>query len=258
MLIPAVVFLVLYAPALWIAAAVFVITLLSLLEYNNLTQAKQGENRQSLPGIFFGLSVPAVFYIFGEAAAPPVIVAAVFVFFLSGIFFGADLKKAFTDVAFRALGVVYIALPLSYLILLSNVKGGRWWIIFFLTVIWFNDSFAFLTGKLIGRHRLSPVISPGKSVEGLFGGIAFGMIAAALFNYFFQLDHGYAKVLLFSVVIAVVGVLGDLTESFIKRGAGVKDSGTIVPGHGGILDRIDSIIFAAPVLYYLLVFFCMV
>ncbi len=247
----------LYAPALWIAAAVFVIILLSLLEYNSLTTARQGKNRLLLPVIFLGLSLPVVMYLYGAVAAPPVIVAAVFIIFLTGILFGGDLKEAFIDVALAALGVVYIALPLSYLILLSNVKAGRWWIIFFLVVIWCNDSFAFLTGKVIGRHRLSPVISPGKTVEGLFGGIGAGMIAAVIFNNFFQLVPGYLAVLLFSVVIGVVGVFGDLTESLIKRWAGVKDSGTIVPGHGGILDRIDSIIFAAPALYYLLVLFCM-
>jgi phosphatidate cytidylyltransferase len=109
---------------------------------------------------------------------------------------------------------------------------------------------AYITGRLIGRHKMSPVISPNKTIEGAAGGIIFGAVAAIVLNLYLELGMGLASVVILSVVIGVVAIIGDLAESVIKRGAGVKDSGSIIPGHGGVLDRIDSIIFTVPVLYY--------
>ena len=162
------------------------------------------------------------------------------------------MKAVFLNTSVRTFGIIYIALPFSYLILLRNMENGGRWILLLFTVIWANDTFAMLTGKGFGRHKLSPMISPGKTVEGAVGGLAGGAVAALLYNHFLSMGIGLGSALLLAVVIGVAGIFGDLFESVIKRAAGAKDSGTIIPGHGGMLDRVDSLIFAIPLLYYYL------
>ena len=183
---------------------------------------------------------------------PPLVVCAVFFFFLAGITRPRDLSDALGDVVFKTAGMVYIALPLSYFMLLKKIESGEWWILFFLTVIWFTDSFAYVGGRAFGRHALSPVISPKKTVEGAVAGVAAGMAGAFAFNNLVSLDAPTDVVLILAAIISVVSMVGDLAESLLKRAAWVKDSGSIVPGHGGVLDRIDSMLFPAPALYYLL------
>ena len=163
-----------------------------------------------------------------------------------------DFKAVFLNTAVRTFGVIYIALPFSYFILLRGMENGGRWILLLFAVIWANDTFAMLAGKTLGKHKLSPMISPGKTVEGAVGGLAGGGVAALLYNNFLSMGLGLWSVLLLAAVIGVVGIFGDLFESVIKRAAGEKDSGTIIPGHGGMLDRIDSLVFAIPLLYYYL------
>ncbi len=156
------------------------------------------------------------------------------------------------DTATRTLGVLYIALPFSYLIPLRELVHGRRWVLFLIVVVWINDTFAYFTGRLVGRHKLSPVVSPNKTIEGGVGGIIGGVVAALIMNRYLDLALGPLVVTALAVALGLVAMGGDLVESVIKRGAGAKDSGTIIPGHGGMLDRIDSIIFTIPVLYYFL------
>jgi phosphatidate cytidylyltransferase len=107
-------------------------------------------------------------------------------------------------------------------------------------------------GKVIGRHKLSPLVSPNKTVEGAVGGVAAGVIAAYIFNIVAGFGMAMTTVIVLPLLIGVVGIIGDLIESVIKRSAGAKDSGALIPGHGGALDRIDSLLFAIPLLYYYL------
>ncbi len=150
----------------------------------------------------------------------------------------------------QALGIIYIPLFLSYLVLLRNSEYGDKWILFLLILVFMGDTGAYYTGKLLGRHKLCPSISPGKTIEGAVGGLIASVIAGLVFKHFFltQLPTGLS--ILFFVCIGIVGPAGDLFESVLKRTGGIKDSGTILPGHGGILDRIDALLFAAPVAYY--------
>jgi len=148
------------------------------------------------------------------------------------------------------LGVLYISLFLSYLVLLHAGQNGRQWIFFLLIVLWCTDIGAYAVGRIWGRHRLSPLVSPHKTIEGAVGGLIFSLVAAFILKKLLLEDLGLAQAAALSFVIAVPGQAGDLCESALKRYFGVKDSGTMLPGHGGMLDRIDSLLFAAPLTYY--------
>lgn len=229
------------------------LTLLALLEYNNLTILKKRDRRADALVVIAGIFVPPLIFVCGPAAFLPALLAYVFIFFLSSMVCGRELRDSAVDVAFKSLGIAYIALPFSYFAIISGLEDGRWWILFLFAVIWANDTFAYVTGKKLGRHKLCPAVSPKKTVEGAIGGLAGGVASALLFNHFFGMGAPWAEITVFSIFVGLVGMVGDLAESVLKRSAGVKDSGTIVPGHGGILDRTDSLIFAVPVLYYYLV-----
>jgi phosphatidate cytidylyltransferase len=147
------------------------------------------------------------------------------------------------------LGIAYLATPLAVL--------GRWRLEFapgsllaFLIVIWANDIAAYFVGLAIGRHKLAPRVSPGKSWEGAIGGLAGGLAAGLLLAGWLPL--GRAQAALWSAAVTIVSQAGDLFESALKRRAGIKDSGRLLPGHGGVLDRFDGVLLAAPVAYLLL------
>jgi phosphatidate cytidylyltransferase len=168
--------------------------------------------------------------------------------FLSLRRFAAD-RMVLVWAARQSQGVCYIPLSLSLLVLLRSADDGATWIILLCTIIFAGDTMALYAGTLWGRHRLSPTISPGKTIEGsvagLAAGVAVGMVAKALFLP----EWEWQDCILFSVSVGVAGQVGDLFESALKRASNVKDSGTLLPGHGGVLDRIDALLFAAPVAF---------
>lgn len=206
----------------------------------------------NIPAVIAGAALPIIFYFKGADAVPPYLVGALFFFFVYGMSFGRDFTGTFNWVVRSITGVVYIALPLACLVLLAGMEHGRLWMIFVFTVVWSNDTFAYYTGKNLGRHRLAPRISPKKTIEGAVGGLVGGVAATYIFNRFLGMGFSAIEVVVVSLVLGVISLAGDLAESMIKRGAGVKDSGSIIPGHGGMLDRIDSVLFAVPALYYYL------
>ncbi len=256
MLIPVVVGLVLYGPLLLILAVVLALTLVSLTEYNRLSSAIYRGHAGGLLVHAAGLLVPLAAYCTGRVPSPLYLTIVLLVFLFAAARTGpgpdAGLRYALAEAAVKTTAIVYISLPLSLFVLLASAPSGRLWILFFLTIIWCNDSFAYLTGKTMGRRKLCPSISPGKTIEGALGGIASGIIAALVFNAITHLGS-YGAVVMAAVLVGVLGIAGDLFESVIKRGAGVKDSGTIVPGHGGLLDRIDSMLFSLPAIYLLVI-----
>lgn len=153
-------------------------------------------------------------------------------------------------VAIYIIGWFYILLPMFLFYKTSTLTGeynGTDMLMVFV-LLWSTDTFAFLVGRKLGKHKLAPGISPGKSIEGLVGGLVGSLMVAAVFFYA-QDEQGLTFYLGAALVICVFGVLGDLMESKIKRQAGVKDSGNLLPGHGGFLDRFDSMLLAAPAYY---------
>lgn len=154
------------------------------------------------------------------------------------------------EMASSYLGICYISLLFSYLILIRKMDGGFNYLLFVLILTWSGDIGAYAIGRLLGRHPLWPKLSPHKTWEGSFGGALSSLLAALAFNYFTPGLFRLQDLLILGLVIGVVVQLGDLVESAFKRLGCVKDSGEIIPGHGGVLDRFDSLLFSAPTAYF--------
>lgn len=168
------------------------------------------------------------------------------------LFFRKKLEGAMVDWSLTMAIPIYLGWPISFLLVLRGyqmgLSPGLWWLFTLFGGIWGFDAGAFFAGHFFGRHKLAPRISPGKTWEGVFGGLIFSVLAALVFTMLPLGVPWYLAVVL-GLLLGVAGTLGDLAESLIKRQTHVKDSGQLFPGHGGILDRIDSILFAALVVY---------
>jgi len=187
--------------------------------------------------------------------------------FLAGVFFlslaslavirlrrPVDLERAVTDLALPLIGVIWIGLPLALLsgILAGGLGGdqGNMVVITILVMVFAGDSGAYFTGRLLGRHKLYPAISPKKTVEGGIGGLLGSLGGGLLIKAVFGLYIGWIPLAVIGLLAGGAEQLGDFCESMLKRGAGVKDSGSLLPGHGGMFDRLDGVLFATPVVYY--------
>lgn len=159
------------------------------------------------------------------------------------------LEETLDALGILGFGVLYFALPISSLHYLQ--QADPWLVFLLLAVVWLGDTAAFYMGSAIGRHKMAPVISPKKSWEGSAAGFVTSILAAAVWS-FWRLGRVDLKLLLAAALVAAAAQVGDLVESMIKRGSGVKDSGSLLPGHGGMLDRVDALLFAAPVLLLML------
>jgi phosphatidate cytidylyltransferase len=170
---------------------------------------------------------------------------------------GRDLIDRVPSAAVTLLGGVYIGAlggTIAALRTIAPLGAGPWRVALLVAIIMCSDTLAFFAGLLFGRHRLAPALSPSKTVEGAVGGLAGGVLGAFLVRGMglpsLPLLHTFAL----GVLVALLGIVGDLDESLLKRWAGVKDSGALFPGHGGMLDRLDSLLFGAPILYYYFVY----
>ena len=162
-----------------------------------------------------------------------------------------------TQIAYCVFGFLYVPVLLGFIYLVRGLENGiiTVWLIYI--VSWVCDTFAYLVGIAIGKHKLCPKLSPKKSIEGAIGGIAGSVLAGFLFSYFLlekQMPGSTVRIMIVCAIGAIVSQTGDLAASAIKRNHNIKDYGRLIPGHGGILDRFDSVIFSAPMIYFLLVF----
>jgi phosphatidate cytidylyltransferase len=166
---------------------------------------------------------------------------------------GAPFEDMIASVGATLLGVMYVALLGGHLVAVRvgfEQTRAAHLLSFFFLVIMGSDTGAYYTGRALGRHKLAPAVSPGKTWEGAVGGMLASLLMAVLAHYWFFKEVPLKWALPLAALMNVLGVLGDLTESALKRGAGAKDAAQILPGHGGLLDRLDSLLFNAPVLYY--------
>ncbi len=243
---------------LFVAIAGFALAA-GMFEFYSLT--KKLELKADAGVGYIGAALLFVGFVFdAPAKAPDILIASVaavmIVVLISQMFrFQVDFSKMLTGAGVTVLGVLYIAFLGGFLI--STRVGfetqpnlSTHLLAFFFLVIFGSDSGAYFAGRAFGKHKLAPDISPGKTVEGLVGGLVAAAAFAALSTFWFFPELPYKWSIPLAMVLAAIGVLGDLCESAMKRGSKTKDAARILPGHGGLLDRLDSLLFGAPILYY--------
>ncbi len=169
--------------------------------------------------------------------------------FITGYAARATLEGSLNEVAYSFLGAVYVSGLMGYFILLRGMEHGNHILFFLFMVIWLGDTAAYYVGKNVGKTPLAPKISPGKTIEGSVAGLAGSVAGGVAAKYLFFESLPLSHCLIMALLCGIMGQIGDLAESLFKRRAGVKDSGSLIPGHGGILDRLDSLMFAGPAFY---------
>lgn len=250
-----------YAPeTVWIFVGIAILALAAgLFEFYSLTKRLQLKADASVA--YLGAAAFTVAFVFdAPAKAPDLLIATIAAFVIAVLIsqtfrFQVDLTKMLAGAGVTLLGVFYVAFLGGFLIstrlgfeshpyLSTHLLG------YFFLVIMGADAGAYFAGKALGKHKLIPKISPGKTVEGLIGGLVAAAAFAALATLWFFPELPYKWSVPLAMLMAATSVLGDLAESAMKRGSGAKDAANILPGHGGLLDRLDSLLFNAPILYF--------
>lgn len=203
-------------------------------------------------GVVMGISIPLIVLLeFGSTQSGEVlflVLGCLFLFLLE--FFRGKNPQSLTGISLTLLGILYISWFLSFLIKIRFLEGGMMWTAYLLAVTKAADIGAYAVGTLCGRHSLIPHISPKKSVEGLLGGLAASVLVSVLFAGILPLHFALWHILLLGFMLGVLGQIGDLSESLMKRFCNSKDSADVLPGMGGILDAVDSVLFTAPIFYF--------
>ncbi|NWG01353.1 MAG: phosphatidate cytidylyltransferase [Syntrophaceae bacterium] len=252
-MVPPILFLIGWGPSEVLHLMVVFATFLGLREYYRLV-LPQSKWIEHFAGIGLGLML-SLFLSFGDSRELSPFLFLVLI--LLSIFFmvtSKDLASTISKISITLFGILYVGFLLAYVSLIRNLADGRLWVLFLVATIWAGDISALLSGSFLGKHKLYPKISPNKTVEGLGGAIVGSIIIAFLFAWVFlpYLEKGHC--LFLAIGLGILGQFGDFTESMLKRSAQVKDSGTLIPGHGGMLDRLDSFLFSAPFLHYSLLY----
>lgn len=273
LLVPVVLAVVWWGPAWLIATIVGGVTLIALYEFFRIAAGA------ALTGFRVWTMASAVLLVIGQYGAATFEswtagggfrivrgqesgIEIVLIVFLVGvglfvIWRAEPVAKALGAIGISAAGLLFVALPLSYVLRLWGIEWrgtgsaatgrGQMWVIFTLSIVWVGDSAAYFVGRWVGRNKLAPVLSPSKTWEGSIGNLLGSLAVALVFSRWSRVE--LAHLLAAAGLTSIAGQIGDLVESAYKRSAGVKDSGALLPGHGGMLDRIDALIFAAPVMW---------
>ena len=183
-----------------------------------------------------------------------VLVWCLFFLFLFYLMSYGHIEHPTQDLAVNILGLLYLPFLLGHVIWLRFLPQGEWWVLWFLLVIFTGDTGAYYAGWALGKTKLFPAVSPGKTWAGVAGGLAASLVAGVILGKWLLTELGIISLAILALVLAVVGLLGDLFESMLKRQVQVKDASGLLPGHGGMLDRLDSLLFTAPVVVYVRLF----
>jgi len=186
----------------------------------------------------------------GRAAPVFVLVGCLFALFLFYLMSYEHIQELAWDLSVNILGLVYIPLLLGHFVWLRYMSQGEWWILWLLAVICSGDTAAYYTGKTWGKKKFYPLVSPGKTWAGTFGGLTANLVVGVLIGLWLLPGQSLPALAVVALILGCIGLLGDLFESMLKRQAQVKDASSLLPGHGGMLDRLDSLLFAAPALVY--------
>ena len=252
-----------YRETVWLFAAIAVAAVgAALFEFFSLTKKQELKADASI-GYLGAAGLAFAFLVDAPTRDPDLLFIALALFVIILLVtqtfrFRADLSKMLTGTGVTLLGVMYIVFLGGYVIAtrvgFDPVLSSKL-LLFYLAVMFGSDSGQYFSGRAFGKHKLAPAISPNKTIEGLVGGlVAAGLIGAVCSATFFP-ELKYAASIPLAIVMAAVGALGDLAESAFKRGSKTKDTASILPGHGGLLDRLDSLLVTAPILYYFAKFY---
>ena len=253
LVVPPLVALIAMGHPVILSLMVLLATLLGLREFYRLTLPKSN-GVVRITGIGLGLLLSIAISYGSAQIGYPLFVFLLLILFVLFMGTSENLLSSTSGIGIMFLGMFYIGFLLSYVSLIRQLTNGTVWVLFLVATVWGGDVFAFLCGSYFGRHKLYPKISPNKTYEGLAGAILGSSLVALVFASLFLPRLGRGFSILLGASMGVLGQFGDFTESMFKRGAQVKDSGSFIPGHGGMLDRLDSFLFSSPFLYYSLLY----
>jgi phosphatidate cytidylyltransferase len=230
------------------AVVVSTLALLAMLEYAGLAFASQPRERM------LAVAMGTVVVLAAAGGPGSVLLAALVIALIAGfasvVFARPDLDRGLGDLGIILLGVLYVGLLMPHFVWLHRLPDGPQWVTFVIAVGMAGDTAGYFVGRGLGRHKLIPRVSPGKTVEGAVGVVLGSMLAGAVAKALFFPAHDWGQILALAAFMGAIGQVGDLSESVMKRAFGAKESGWIFPGHGGVLDRIDSLLFPVSLVYY--------
>jgi phosphatidate cytidylyltransferase len=252
-IVPLLLLVIGFGPVELFAAVVILFTFGGVWEYNNMVFGKEHALERT-EGLILAIVIPALALTGNSQHMIAGLVFAVMIVFMLFVLSIKEPKFDVLSVAKVIFGMMYIPFLMSYFISLRMLDKGIQWIVFVLVLAFVGDTVALYVGKYFGKHKLSPIVSPGKTVEGLIGLVCGSTVACVGFAYFFLPGISLLQIALLGFTGGIIGQLGDICESAFKRNYGLKDAGSILPGHGGILDRLDCLIFITPYVYYYRIF----
>ena len=246
--------LVRYGPPVLFSFFVTAVSLLALWEFYGMSFPIQGHRISMIVGVSLLLVVLIPIQFLEKTGIISLLTVMIFgalILLMMNVTSGNHLIPPHLIFPF---GALYIGVGLGHFLLIRNLAEGDLLVFFVILVTWAADTAAYYTGKTMGRRPLAPRLSPKKTVEGFVGGLLGAVFVAGLSHFWFFPFLTLVECVIIGVLLAILGLLGDLAESYFKRNSGVKDSGTLIPGHGGVLDRLDSLLFTGPAFYYSYIF----
>ncbi len=250
---PILVLIILFCSKIIFAGLVIVFTLGGMWEYNKMV-FRDGFIWEKTESIIFALVLPLIVLCRNEQYTTALLAFSVLIVFISFIASIRESDFNAISVAKAIFGIMYIPFLMSYFVALRIMDKGPLWIIFVLILAFIGDIAALYVGKYFGKHKLAPLVSPNKTVEGLVGLVLGSTVACLIFGYYFLPEVPLGHIAAIAFAGSIIGQLGDICESAIKRTYHMKDAGSVLPGHGGILDRLDCLLFIAPFVYYYRIF----
>jgi phosphatidate cytidylyltransferase len=250
-ILPPFLLVLLYAPIELFSLLVLAVSILALYEYSALLKRVQLPIGRSACYVA-AIVLTATAYLGGWPWLSPALFLSLLLLTLTALIASQDVPGKFSMLLHGAVGVFGIAWCLSHVVVVRGMQAGQWYLLFMFLTVWVSDAMAMYTGKLLGRHRLAVSLSPKKTWEGAIGGTMSGVATAGATAPLLVPQLLLWQSVLLGFLITLAAQISDLGESMLKRYTGVKDSSGLIPGHGGGLDRIDSMLFAAPTLCYAL------
>ncbi len=246
--VPLFIYLILKLSVYWFMGFSFIVLILGAKELANFAE-KLSARYYTTPSLLI-IGAMIVNSVTNTIVLSDLMTAGFVLILLWGFFVYSDTEKYKSSAAYTFLGTFYLGIPLVYQMQIKQLDNGSAFLITLYFLIWLGDSAAYFFGSIFGKHKLAPSISPKKTIEGAVFNIIFNIIGVYLGNYLFIKSLSITHIVIIGLTAGLAGLVGDLIESLWKRCAGIKDSANLIPGHGGILDRLDSLVLSSPVLYF--------